>query len=187
MRWLAALLLSILFIPIAHPQVIPEPIRLCVAIPQSSSWHIVKPSWQQKELTRALERSNNNEDVKKGTTARVKPVVLRSTSTAELDMKVRNCGFILYTSLAKVQPLGKPQTGLPRPRVWQDATVNYRIMRADSPKWCLSGVASARDTVSEQTLVSRLMEQIASGVASEVRTLHSGGKVNGFSASDCSQ
>ena len=182
---LAALLLLILFIPIARGQTIPQPIRLCVAIPQSSSWQIVKPAWQQKELTRALERSNKNEDVKKGATARIQPVGLRSTSTAELDMQVRNCGFILYTSLAKVQ-LGKPQAGLPPPRVWHDATVNYRIMRADNPKWCMSGVVSARDTVSEQTLVSRLMEQIATGVATEVRTLHSGG-AHGFSSSDCSQ
>ena len=181
-----ALLLSILFTPLARGQGIPEPIRLCVAIPQSSSWQIVKPAWQQKELTRALKRSNKNEEVQKGATARIQPVVLRSTSTAELDMQVKNCGFILYTSLAKMQ-LGKPQTGLPPPRVWHDATVNYRIMRADNPKWCVSGIVSARDTVSEQTLVSRLMEQIASGVATEVRALHSGGDAQGFTSSTCSQ
>ena len=54
-------------------------------------------------------------------------------------------------------------------RLLHDATVNYRIVRGGDPESWASGIVTAKDTVTEDALVSRLMDQIASRAASELR------------------
>ncbi len=49
MRRLSPLLLSILFISIAHAEDRPEPIRVCVSMLENSSRHIVSPTWQRNQ------------------------------------------------------------------------------------------------------------------------------------------
>ncbi|HET8667851.1 MAG TPA: hypothetical protein VFM10_07715, partial [Terriglobales bacterium] len=57
-------------------------------------------------------------------------------------------------------------------RLMHDATVNYRIVRAGEPGSWASGIVSEKDSVSEDALVSRLMDQIANRAASQLRKPH---------------
>jgi hypothetical protein len=57
-------------------------------------------------------------------------------------------------------------------RLLHDATVNYRIMRSGDPHSWSSGIVTEKDTVTEDALVSRLMVQIASRTAHELRKPH---------------
>jgi len=47
---------------------------------ENRSHQAVSPEWQQKELIRALERTNKKKEVTKGTAARISVVVLESAS-----------------------------------------------------------------------------------------------------------
>jgi len=57
-------------------------------------------------------------------------------------------------------------------RLVHDATVNYRIVRGGDPESWASGLVTAKDTVTEDALVSQLMDQIASRAASELHKPH---------------
>ena len=57
-------------------------------------------------------------------------------------------------------------------RELHDATVNYRIVRDGNPESWASGIVTAKDTVSEDALLSQLMDQIASRAAHELRNPH---------------
>ena len=74
----------------------PDPIRLCVAVLENRSHAAVTTEWQQKELIRALERTNTKKEVKKGTAARITPVALDSTSDPDPKVQKEGCGFVLY-------------------------------------------------------------------------------------------
>ena len=168
-----------------------EPIRVCVAVLENQSHSSVNPEWQQKELIRALEQSNKKKEVKKGKAARINAVALDSTSGPDEKVKKEECGFVLYTELVDVQPVGTVRVGTTPPgaigtgvtvgrvnvtpemrRQLHDATVNYRIVRAGEPGSWASGIVTQQDTIPEEALVSRLMDQIASRAASELRKPH---------------
>jgi hypothetical protein len=53
-----------------------------------------------------------------------------------------------------------------------DATVDYRIVRGGDPESWASGIVTEQDTVTEDALVSRLMDKVASRAASELRNPH---------------
>ena len=103
-------------------------------------------------------------------------------------MQKEGCRFVLYTELVDVQPIGTARVGTTPPgargngmtigkideppemrRELHDATVNYRIVRGGDPEAWAPGIVTAKDTVTEDALVSRLMDQIASRAASELR------------------
>src|SRR5215469_5945352 len=69
------LLLHLLAVALSSPFALAaqdtEPIRLCVAVLENRSHQAVSPEWQQKELIRALERTNKKKEVTKGTAARI--------------------------------------------------------------------------------------------------------------------
>src|SRR5215471_11738511 len=130
-----------------------EPIRLCVAVLENRSHQGVSPEWQQKELIRALERTNKKKEVTKGTAARITVVVLESTSGPDPKVQKEGCGFVLYTELVDVQPIGTAGVGTTPPgamgtgvtigkideppemrRELHDATVNYRIVVVEIPR-----------------------------------------------------
>jgi hypothetical protein len=58
------------------------------------------------------------------------------------------------------------------PPDYHSATVNYRLTLAGDVKPWASGLVSAEDSLSEDTLVSHLMDQIANRVANELRNPH---------------
>ena len=165
-----------------------EPIRVCVAVLENNSRSAVSPEWQQKELIRALERTNKNKEVKKGKAAPITAIALESTSGPDPKVKKEGCEFVLYTELVEVQQAGTVNVGNVPPgaigtgvtvgrvnvtpemrRQLHDATVNYRIVRSGEPKSWASGIVTQEDTVPEEALVSRLMDQIANRAASELR------------------
>lgn len=169
-----------------------EPIRVCVAVLENDSHSSISPEWQQKELIRALERTNKKKEVKKGKAAKITAVALESTSGPDPKVKKENCGFVLYTELVDVEQAGTVRVGNVPPgaigtgvtvgrveespemlRQLHDATVNYRIVRSGEPGSWASGIVTQQDTVPEEALVSRLMDQIASRAASELRKPHS--------------
>lgn len=192
MQRLLFLLLTVLFsssIALAAQNV--EPVRLCVAVLENHSRLMVNPEWQQKELIRALERTNKKKEVKKGTAARITMVALDSTNGPDAKVKKEGCGFVLYTELVDVQQAGTVRVGTAPPgaigtgvtvgrvdepadmrRLMHDATVNYRIVRAGEPGSWASGIVTDEDTVTEEALVSRLMDQIANRAAGELRKPH---------------
>lgn len=170
----------------------PEPIRVCVAVLENRSRSAVTPEWQQKELIRALERTNQQKEVKKGAAAQVTPVAVHFTSYPDATVQQEGCGFVLYTELVDVKPVGSGRIGSTLPgavgtgvtigkvdeppdmrRLLHDATVNYRIVRSGDPHSWSSGIVSEKDTVTEDALVSRLMVQIASRAAHALRNPHS--------------
>lgn len=168
-----------------------EPIRLCVAVLENQSHSSVSPEWQQKELLRALERTNKKKEVKKGKAAQITAIALDSTSGPNPRVKKEGCGFVLYTELVDVQPVGTVRVGNTQPgavgtgvtvgrvqvtpemrRQLHNATVNYRIVRSGERESWASGIVTQEDTVPEEALVSRLMDQIANRAASELRRPH---------------
>ncbi len=50
--------------------------------------------------------------------------------------------------------------------------MNYRLVRAGSPKPWSSGLVTAQDRLAEDVLVSELMDQIANRVVHEIRNPH---------------
>lgn len=192
MRHLPLLLLAVVFSssrPLTAQNL--EPIRVCVAVLENRSHSAVTPEWQQKELIRALERTNKQKEVKTGAAAQVTPVAVHFTSDPDATVQKEGCGFVLYTELVDVKPVGTGRIGSTVPgavgtgvtigrvdeppdmrRLLHDATVNYRIMRSGDPHSWSSGIVTEKDTVTEDALVSRLMVQIASRTAHELRKPH---------------
>ncbi len=181
----------VLFFSLALAAQSNEPIRLCVAVLENRSHQSVSPEWQQKELIRALERTNKKKEVTKGTAARIAIVALESSSSPDPKVQKEGCGFVVYTQLVDVRSLGTPGVGTMPPgavgtgvtvgrvdqppdmrRLLNEATVNYRIVRAGDPESLASGIVTEKDTVTEDALVSRLMDQIANRAASELRNPH---------------
>ena len=188
------LLLAVVFLsPLTLAAQNNELIRLCVAVLENRSHQAVTPEWQQKELIRALERTNKKKEVTKGTAARIAVVALESTSGSDPKVQKEGCRFVLYTQLVDVQRVGTGRVGTTPPgaigtgvtigkvdeppdfrRLLHDATVNYRIVRGgdgDTEAWA-SGIVTEKDTVTEDALVSRLMDQIANRTANELRNPH---------------
>jgi hypothetical protein len=151
----------------------------------------VTPEWQQKELIRALERTNAKKEVKKGAAARITAIAIDSTTGPDPTVQKEGCNFVLNTELVDVQPVGTGRVGTSVPgavgtgvtigkvdeppdmrRLLRDATVNFRIMRVGEPHSWSSGIVTQRDTVTEDALVSRLMNQIASRAANDLRNPH---------------
>ena len=106
-------------------------------------------------------------------------------------MQKEVCDFVLNTQLVDVQPVGTGRVGTSVPgaigtgvtlgrvdeppdmrRLLHDATVNYQIMRVGDPHSWSSGIVTEKDTVTEDALVSRLMNQIASRAANDLRNPH---------------
>ena len=112
MRHLLLLLLAVVLLsPFALAAQDTEPIRLCVAVLENRSHQAVSPEWQQKELIRALERTNKKKEVTRGTAARITVVTLESTSGPDPKVQKEGCGFVLYTELVDVQPIGTTGVG----------------------------------------------------------------------------
>jgi len=189
---LLLLLLAVVFSsPFIFAAQNPEPIRVCVAVLENRSHSSVSPEWQQKELIRGLESTNKQKEVKKGAVARITPVALDSNGDPEAEEQKEGCGFVLYTELVDAQPVGTGRIGTNMPgavgtgvtigkvdeppdmrREIHDATVNYRIVRNGDPHSWASGIVTEKDTITEDALVSRLMHQIASRAANELRSPH---------------
>ena len=191
MRHLLLLPLAVFSSFLVHAAQNPEAIRLCVAVLENRSSQTVSSEWQQKELIRALEKTNKNKEVKKGAAARITAVALESTSGPDAKVQKEGCAFVLYTELVEVQSAGTARVGTNPPgaidtsvtvgkvyeppdvrRLLHDATVNYRIVRGGDLESWASGIVTAKDTITEDALVSQLMEQIASRAASELRKPH---------------
>ena len=140
------------------------------------------------ELIRAFERINKSKDVKKGKAAPIQAIPLESTDEPDTDVRNKGCGFVLHTNLVEVQRTGDPKIILPAPGAiqagttvgdprayppdYRTATVEYRIMRAENPETWDSGLVSGNAQLSEETLVSQLMDEVANRVAVEFRKPH---------------
>jgi hypothetical protein len=187
MRYLYTLLASILFISMVHAQNRQEPIRVCVSKLKNSSLEFVNPTLQRNQLIKAFERINKSKDVKKGKTAPIQAIPLESTDEPDTDVRDKGCGFVLRTNLVEVQrgfsKISVPPpsaievgstVGDPRayPADYRTATVEYRIMRAGNLETWASSLVSGEGQLSEETLVSQLMDQVANRVAAEFRKPH---------------
>jgi len=78
---------------------------------ENRSHEAVSPEWQQRELIRALERTNKKKELTKGTAPGITIVVLESTSGPDPKVQMEGCGFVLYTELVDVQPIGTARVG----------------------------------------------------------------------------
>jgi hypothetical protein len=191
MRHLSLLLAVVFSSPLALTAQNPEPIRLCVTLLMNRSHSAVTPEWQQKELIRALERTNARKEVKKGAAAQITAIAIDSTTSTDATVQKEGCNFVLNTELVDVQAAGTGRVGPSVPgavgagvtigkvdeppemrRLLHDATVNFRIMRVGELHSWSSGIVTQRDTVTEDALVSRLMNQIASRAANDLRNPH---------------
>jgi hypothetical protein len=180
------LLLSLVFISASNAQKGPELIRLCVATLENSSLYNVNPAGQRDQLIKAFERINKSKDVKKGKAAGIDPVPLESTKGPDPAVRQNDCRFVLYTNLTRVQRAGEisvPPAGAVAagarvgdaqayPADYHSATIEYRVTQAGDPHTWTSGMVTAQEPQQEETLVSELMDQIASRVASELRKPH---------------
>ena len=187
MRPLSALLSSILLMSFAQAQNKPEPIRLCVSTLQNSSRNVVDATWQRNQMMKVFERINKSKDVTKGKAARIETVLLESNSETDPAVRENNCQFILHTNLTEVIHSGSSDIGM-RPRSTQignvggdprangsdsnSATLEYRVMQAGILEEWTSGVVTEHDQSPDEMLVSRLMDQTANRVASELRERH---------------
>ena len=192
MRLLSLLLLAAF---LSYPSVLTaqnsESIRVCVTMLENRSHSAVTPDWQQKELIRALERTNKNKEVKKGAAARITPVAVEPTSDLDSTVQKQDCGYVLYTQLVDVHGVRNGRMGQPGAvgtgvtigkvdeppdmrRLLNDATVTYQIMQRGSLHSWSSGIVTEKDTVTEDALVARLMDQIASRAAHDLRNPHPG-------------
>lgn len=188
MRRILSLLVLAVLVPTLNAQDKPEPVRVCVATLENTSRHIVDPSWQRNQLVRALERTNKDKTVKKGKAPKIETVALESSGEPDSTVKEKDCAFVLYTNLTEVFQTDRPSVSVPPPggiaigtgpgdpraypEDYHSATVNYRLMRAGNPKPWTSGLVTAQDRLSEDVLVSELMDQIANRVAHEIRNPH---------------
>jgi len=187
MRYLYTLLVSSLFISMVHAQDKQEPIRVCVSMLKNSSLEFVNPTLQRDQLIKAFERINKSKDVKKGRAVPIQAIPLTSTDEPDTDVRDKECGFVLHTNLVEVQR-GLAKISVPPPAAievgttagdpraypadYRTAMVEYRIMRAGSPETWASNQVSGEGQLSEETLVSQLMDQVANRVAAEFRKPH---------------
>ena len=185
MRRISALLIFFLSTSLVRAQNKLEPVRLCVSTLQNSSHNLIDTAWEREQLIKAFERINKSKDASKGKVARVEIVLLESNSETDPAVRENNCQFILHTNLTDLIHSGSSDIGDPRPRSVEAggmpgdprangsddniATVRYRIMRAGELEEWSSDAVTARDQSPDVMLVSRLMDQIASRVASELR------------------
>jgi hypothetical protein len=114
LRYLSALLVSIVFISMVHAQGRQQPIRLCVSMLKNSSQEVVNPTWQRDELIKAFERINKSKDVKKGKAAAIQAIPLASTGEPDTNVRDKGCGFVLHSNLVEVLRLGEPRISVPR-------------------------------------------------------------------------
>jgi hypothetical protein len=187
MRRLSGLLLSILFTSVLQAQKRPDVSRVCVATLNNSTPQIVNATWQRNVLVKAFERINKGKDVKKGKAAPVEAIPLELREGSGPEIRDKDCQFVLYTNLTEVLRAGTPEIIIPPPSAvevggvsdpraipadYHSATITYRMVRAGETANWTSGLVSAHAQLPEDTLVSQLMDQVASRVASELRTPH---------------
>jgi hypothetical protein len=150
LRYLSALLVSIVFISMVHAQGRQQPIRLCVSMLKNSSQEVVNPTWQRDQLIKAFERINKSKDVKKGKAAAIQAIPLASTEEPDTNVRDIGCGFVLHSNLVEVLRLGEPRISVPPPGAiavgtrtgdprahpgdYRTATVEYRRVRAGNPE-----------------------------------------------------
>ena len=189
MRCVYASLVSILLISMVHAQDRHEPIRVCVSLLKNSSREFVNPAWQRNQLIKAFERINKSKDVKKGKAAPIQAIALDSTEEPDTDVRNNRCEFVLRTNLIEVLRMGDHKMSVPPPGAiqvgttvgdpraipedYRTATVEYRILRAGNPETWASSQVSDEGQISEETLVSQIMNQVANRVAAEFREPHS--------------
>ena len=185
MRRFSLLLSSLLFLSIAYAQNSPEPIRLCIPALENNSRHIVDATWQQNQLVRAFERINKSKDVTKRKIARTEPLALVSNDEDDPEIRNKNCEYVLRTNVIEVQEAGRPQISGPPPGAievgtrigdlraippdYHTATIEYRLMRVGEVEVWASGLVTAQEQLPEQTVIMRLMDQIANRVTAEFR------------------
>ena len=166
----------------------PAPVRVCVATMENNSRLIVNPSWQRNQLVKALERTNKSKEVKKGKAPKIETVALDSSGEPDATVREKECSFVLYTELTEVFQTGRPSVSVPPPGAvqtgaamgdpraypedYRSATINYRLMRAGNFRPWSEGMVSAQDRLTEDMLVSQLMDQIANRVVKEIRQPH---------------
>jgi len=189
MRYVYASLLSILLISMVHAQDKHEPIRVCVSLLKNSSREFVNPAWQRNQLIKAFERINKSKEVKKGKAAPIQAIPLDSTEEPDTDVRNNRCEFVLRTNLIEVLRMGDHKMSVPPPGAiqvgttvgdpraipedYRTATVEYRILRAGNPETWASSQVSDEGQISEETLISQIMNQVANRVAAEFREPHS--------------
>ena len=189
MRCVYASLVSILLISMVHAQDRHEPIRVCVSLLKNSSREFVNPAWQRNQLIKAFERINKSKDVKKGKAAPIQAIALDSTEEPDTDVRNNRCEFVLRTNLIEVLRMGDHKMSVPPPGAiqvgttvgdpraipedYRTATVEYRILRAGNPETWASSQVSDEGQISEETLISQIMNQVANRVAAEFREPHS--------------
>ena len=184
MRRLSGLLLSILVTSTVQAQKRPDVIRVCVATLENSTPHVVNATWQRNQIVKTFERINKSKDVKNGKAAPIEAIPLELTEGPDPEVRDKDCQFVLYTNLTEVQRVGGPEI-IPRPDAVEvggstdrraypaddhSATVTYRVVRSGEIADWTSGLVSAHGPFREETLVLQLMDQVASRVASELRT-----------------
>ena len=185
MRRLSCLLLSVLVTSMLQAQKKPDVSRVCVATLKNSTPQIVNATWQRNVLVKAFERINKGKDVKKGKAAPVEAIPLELKEGSDSEIRDKDCQFVLYTNLTEVLRAGTPEIIIPPPGAvevggvsdpraipadYHSATVTYRMVRAGEMANWTSGLVSAHAQLQEETLVSQLMDQVASRVANELRT-----------------
>ena len=192
MRRLSGLLVSILVTSflvtsMVQAQKRPDVIRVCVARLKNSTPHIVNETWQRDQLVKAFERINKSKDVKNGKAAPIEAIPLELREGSDPEVRDKDCQFVLYTNLTEVLRAGAPEIIIPPPGAvevggvsdpraypadYHGATVTYRMVRSGEIANWVSGLVSAHAQLSEETLVSQLIDQVARRVANELRTPH---------------
>ncbi|HKW66218.1 MAG TPA: hypothetical protein VJP04_02945 [Terriglobales bacterium] len=188
MRRTLSLLVLTVVVPVVSAQEKPAPVRICVGLLENTSRNIVNPAWERDQLVRALERTNKSKEVKKGKAPKLETVALESSGEADTTVREKNCDYVLYTNLAEVFQSDRPAvsvpppgaiqvgTGMGDPRAYPEdyhsATVNYRLMRPGNLKSWSEGMVNGDAQLTEDMLVSQLMDQIANRVAGEIRKPH---------------
>lgn len=191
MRRILSLVVLAVLVPALQAQEKQAPMRICVATLENTSRHIVNPAWERNQLVRALERTNKSKDVKKGKAPKIETVALESSGEADTTVREKNCDFVLYTTLTEVLQTGRPEVSVPPPGAvqvgtgmgdsrayppdYRSATVNYRLVRVGNFKPWAEGMVNGDAQLTEDMLVSQLMDQIANRVVAEIRKPHDSG------------
>jgi hypothetical protein len=185
MRRILSLVVLTVLVPRINAQEKPAPVRICVGILENTSRNIVNPTWERDQLVRALERTNKSKEVKKGKAPKIETVALESSGEPDTTVREKNCEFVLYTNLTEMFQADRPSvsvpppggiqvgTGMGDPRAYPEdyrsATVNYRLMRPGNLKPWSEGMVNGDAQLTEDMLVSQLMDQIANRVVGEIR------------------
>ncbi|HJS99966.1 MAG TPA: hypothetical protein VJ756_12820 [Terriglobales bacterium] len=191
MRRILSLVVLAVLVPLLQAQEKQAAVRICVATLENTSRHIVNPAWERNQLVRALERTNKSKEVKKGKAPKIETVALDSSGEADTTVREKNCDFVLYTNLTEVLQGDRPEVSVPPPGAVQvgtgvgdsrayppdyhSATVNYRLVRVGNFKPWAEGMVNGDAQLSEDMLVSQLMDQIANRVVVEIRKPHDSG------------